>query len=189
MACTGYGKYQTVKWLVDNGADLTAKRWTKETALMRAARFSDTMTIEFLLGKGLEIDAHPWGYTPLMIAVREGNWDGALCLVRHGADVNIADPDNNPPVLWAASAGNARVVNALLPKTKNINTKNVRAGMTPLMWATINEYDDPTIIQAFLNKGARVNSKADDGSTALSWAKKKGNTATVALLRKAGAKE
>jgi len=189
MACTGDGKYETVKWLIDNGADITAKRWTKETALMRAARFSDTLTIELLFARGLDIDAHPWGYTPLMIAVREGNWDGVLCLVSHGADVNIADPDNNPPVLWAASAGNEKVVNALLAKTKNINTKNVRAGMTPLMWATINEHDDPKIIQAFLDKGARVNIRADDGSTALSWAKKKGNTATVALLRKAGAKE
>jgi len=189
IACVGYGKYQTVKWLIDNGADVTAKRWTKETALMRAARFSDTMTIALLLSKGLDIDAHPWGFSPLMYAVRSGNWDAVLYLVNHGADVNIADDDNNPPVLWAAAAGNARAVRVLLPKTKNINSKNKRAGMTPLMWATMNEHDDPAIIRAFLDKGARVNSKADDGSTALSWALKKGNTATVALLRKAGAKE
>ena len=189
IACTGYGKYQTVKWLLDNGADVTAKRWTKETALMRAARFSDTMTINLLLDKGLDIDAHPWGFTPLMVAVRTGNWDAVLCLVHHGADVNIADEDKDLPVLWAASAGNAGVVKVLLPKTKDINTKNIRAGMTPLMWATMNEHDDPAIIQAFLAKGAKVNIKADDGSTALTWALKKGNTATVALLRKAGAKE
>jgi ankyrin repeat protein len=189
LACTGYGKYETVKWLIENGAAITAKRWNNETALMRAARFSDTATINLLLSKGLAIDAHPWGFTPLMYAVRAGNWDAVLCLVRHGADVNIADEDNDLPVIWAAVAGNAEVVNALLPKTKDINTKNVRAGMTPLMWATINEHDDPRIIKAFLDKGARVNSKATEGDTALSWALKKGNTATVALLRKAGAKE
>jgi len=59
--------------------------------------------------------------------------------------------------------------------------------MTALMWATYNEHDNPEIIQAFLDKGALVNIKAKDGSTALSWAMKKGNTATVALLKKAGA--
>ena len=61
--------------------------------------------------------------------------------------------------------------------------------MTPLMWATYNEHDSPQIIQAFLDKGADINIKAKDGSTALSWAMKKGNTETVALLKKVGAKE
>jgi ankyrin repeat protein len=56
------------------------------------------------------------------------------------------------------------------------------------MWAAYNEHDNVAIIQALLDKGANVNLKAKDGSTALSWALKKGNTATVALLKKAGAK-
>jgi ankyrin repeat protein len=189
IACSGYGQFKVVKWLIDNGADVTAKRWGNETALMRAAQFSDTMTINLLLSKGLDINAHPWGFTPLMYAVSSGNWAGVFCLLNHGADVNIPDEDNKPPVVWAAVAGNAEAVNALLPGTKNINTTNVRAGMTPLMWATYNEHDNPQIIQAFLDKGADVNIKAKDGSTALSWAMKKGNTETVALLKKAGAKK
>lgn len=189
IACLGYGRYETVKWLLDEGADPTARRWGAETALMRAAEFSDTMTINLLLSKGLDVNAHPWGITPLTYAVRMGNWDAVLCLVNHGADVNIADEDNDTPLQWAAAAGNEEAVKAILPKTKDINTKNVRAGMTPLMWATVNEHDNTGIIQAFLDKGADVNIKAADGSTALSWALKKGNTATVALLKKAGAKK
>ena len=59
--------------------------------------------------------------------------------------------------------------------------------MTPLMWAVYNEHDNPQIIQAFLDKGALLNIKDKNGETALSWAMKKGNTATVALLKKAGA--
>jgi ankyrin repeat protein len=189
IACSGYGQYKTIQWLIDNSADPLAKRWGAETALMRAAQFSDTMTINLLLSKGLDINAHPWGFTPLMYAVRMGNWPAVLCLVNHGADVNIADENNNPPVQWAAVADNAEAVNAMLPGTKNINAPDIRSGMTPLMWATYNEHDSPQIIQAFLDKGADVNIKAKDGSTALSWALKKGNTQTVALLRKAGAKE
>jgi ankyrin repeat protein len=56
------------------------------------------------------------------------------------------------------------------------------------MWAVYNEYDNVEVIQAMLDKGADINIIAKDGSTALSWALKKGNTGTVALLKKAGAK-
>lgn len=188
MACSGYGKYATIKWLIDKGAKPSAKRWNTETPLMRSARFGDTMTIGLFLSLGFDINAHPWGMSPLMIAVRLGNWDAVGYLVRHGADASITDEDNNPSVMYAADAGNLEAVRLLMPGTKNINTTNVRAAMTPLMWATLNEHDDPAIIQAFLDKGAKVNVKAYDGSTALSWALKKGNTRTVELLRKAGAK-
>ena len=74
----------------------------------------------------------------------------------------------------------------MLTKAKKINVQG--SGFTPLMWAVYNEHDNVEIIRALLEKGAEVNVKADDGSTALSWALKKGNTGTVALLKKAGAK-
>ena len=189
IACSGYGMYNTVKWLMDNGANIHAKRWGAETALMRAAQLSDTMTIKLLLNKGFNINEHPWGFTPLMYAVRFGNWDAVFCLLNNGADVNIPDDDSTPPVMWAAIAGNEKAVNLMLPKTKAINTRSIRTNMTPLMWATYSEYDNPAIIQAFLDHGADPNLKTTDGSTALSWALKKGNTKTVALLRKAGVTE
>jgi ankyrin repeat protein len=40
-----------------------------------------------------------------------------------------------------------------------------------------------------LAKGAKVNFRAKDGSTPLSWARKKGNSETVAVLIRAGAKD
>lgn len=123
-----------------------------------------------------------------MYAVRMGNWNAVSFLVNHGADINITDDQNYLPVAWAAAAGNMEAVKIILPKTKNINTKKTRAGMTPLMWAVYSEYDNPAIIRAFLDKGAYINAVSDNGSTALSWTLKKGNTATVHLLRKAGAK-
>ena len=43
------------------------------------------------------------------------------------------------------------------------------------------------LYKVLLDNGALVNIKSKDGSTALSSALKKGNTETVALLRKAGA--
>ena len=187
IACMGSGRYETIKFLLDNGADPLAKRWGAETSLMRAAQSSDTMTIHVLLSKGVDINAHPWGSTALMYAIRYANWPCVFCLLDNGADPNIADPMNMTPLLFAAEENNLEAVKALLKKTKDINTIDSLAGMTPLMWATYNEHDNPKIIQALLDKGALVNIKAKNGSTALSWAMKKGNTKTVALLKKAGA--
>jgi uncharacterized protein len=187
IACIAGSPYTIVKWLIDNGANPKAKRWGGETALMRASQYSDTMTINLLLSKGLDINEHPWGFTPLMYAARSANWPAIFCLLNNGADANIPDPMNMTILLWAAEQNNLEAVKALVKKTKNINTVDSIAGMTPLMWAAYNEHDNPQIIQVLLDNGALVNIKAKNGSTALSWAMKKGNTATVALLKKAGA--
>lgn len=187
IACIGNGQYKNIKWLINRGADPLAKNYGKETALMHAAQFGDTMTIHLLLSKGVNVNENADGFTALIYATRNANWPCVFGLLNNGADPNIADYMNQLPVLWAAELDNIEAVNVLLKQTKNVNTIDSLAGMTPLMWATYNEHDNPQIIQALLDKGALVNIKAKNGSTALSWAMKKGNTSTVALLKKAGA--
>jgi uncharacterized protein len=188
IACGAGSSYATVKWLIENGANPLAKRWGSETALMRASQYSDTMIIRLLLTKGLDINAHPWGFTPLMYAARAANWPGIFCLLNNGADANIPDQTNSTILQWAAEQNNLEAVKALIKKTSNINTADGIGGMTPLMWAAYNEHDNPQIIQTLLDNGAKVNIKAKNGSTALSWAMKKGNTETVALLLKTSIK-
>jgi ankyrin repeat protein len=187
IACIAGSSYTNVKWLIDNGANVKAKRWGGETALMRAVQYCDTMTIHLLLSKGFDIDAHPWGNTPLMYAARSANWQAIFCLLNNGADANIPDPNNTTILLWAAEQNNLEAVKVLVKKTKNINTVDSITGMTPLIWAAYNEHDNPQIIQTLLDNGALINIKDKHGETALSWAMKKGNTATVALLKQAGA--
>jgi ankyrin repeat protein len=188
IACGAGSSYATVKWLIENGANPLAKRWGGETALMRASQYSDTMIIRLLLSKGLDINAHPWGFTPLMYAARSANWPTIFCLLNNGADANIRDQTNSTILQWAAEQNNLAAVKALLKNTNDINTIDGIGGMTALMWAAYNEHDNPRIIQSLLDNGAKVNIKDKNGSTALSWAMKKGNTGTVALLKKAGAK-
>jgi ankyrin repeat protein len=187
-ACGAGSSYVIVKWLIENGADPLAKRWGNETTLMRASQYSDTMIIHLLLSKGLDINAHPWGFTPLMYAARSANWPAIFCLLNNGADANIRDQTNSTILQWAAEQNNLEAVKALVKKTSDINTADGLGGMTALMWAAYDEHDNPQIIQTLLDNGAKVNIKDKNGSTALSWAMKKGNTETVALLMKARAK-
>jgi len=190
IACSEYGLYENIKWLLDNGADATVKRWNTETVLMRAVQFADTMTINLLLRKAGEFDVNtkPWGFTMLYTAIRMANWPVVLFLLDKGADPDIADPLNMLPIGWAAEMNNLEIVNALLKKSKNINKVDSNAIMSPLMLAVYSEYDNPKIIKALLDHGAPVNFRAKNGTTALSWAMKKGNTGAVALLKRAGAK-
>jgi uncharacterized protein len=188
IASIGYGKYDIIKSLLDNGADAKALNNKKESALMRAALFGDTSTISLLLSKGLDINAQDdAGQTALINSILNVNRLITIQLLDRGADPDLVSGFSLTAVSAAVTYNDTESVIAVLKKAKNIDAPD-DGGRTSLMWAAYNEHDNVAIIQALLDKGANVSLKAKDGSTALSWALKKGNTATVALLRRAGAK-
>ena len=188
IAAVGHGKYETVKLLIDKGANALAVNERKENALIRAALFGDTATISLLLNKGIAIDALTAdSLTALLNATFNVNTPVVIQLLERGADPDLVGAFGLTALSSAVTYNDLVSVKAILKKAKKIDLKGIR-GITPLMWAAYNEHDNVDIIKAMLDKGADVNIKADDGSTALTWALKKGNTETVALLKKAGAK-
>jgi ankyrin repeat protein len=188
IAAVGTGNYESVKFLIDHGADPSALNNRKENALIRAASFSDTATISLLLGKGLPIDAVTVDSSvALLNAVMNVNRPVVLQLLERGASPDQKCFLGFTPLFAAAIFYDRESAMALLKKSKNINAQD-GGGNSLLMWATYNEHDDVDFIQALLDKGADVNIKSKNGTTVLDWAMKKGNTATVELLKKTGAK-
>ena len=188
IASIGHGKYDAIKLLIDKGANVLAVNNRKENALVRAALFGDTATISLLLGKGLDINAFTLDSTTALInAVLNANKPVIFQLLEKGADADVLSFFGLTPLSFAVIFTDAEAVRAILKKTKKVNAMDV-GGNSVLMYAGYNEHDDVEMIQALLDNGADVNIKAKDGATPLSWASKKGNTATVALLKKAGAK-
>jgi ankyrin repeat protein len=183
IGCVGTNRYEIVKFLIDKGADPLAKNRNKETTLIRAAQFGDTATISLLLRKGVEVNAkEQGGTTALYQAIFNSNREVALQLLESGADPDIP-VDVIPSALCAAVIfDDIEVVKAILKKTKNEIA--VRAS---LVFAAYNEHDNTQIIQLLIDNGADVNFKGPNGVTVLGMAMQKGNTATVALLKKAGA--
>ena len=60
---------QTVKFLIDHGADVNAKTAQGFTALIYASRDGFLKTAEHLITNGAEIDAQTsFGYTALMVS-------------------------------------------------------------------------------------------------------------------------
>jgi len=188
IAAVGHGKYDAVKLLLDKGANASAVNNRKENALMRAALFGDTNTITLLLSKGLDINAIAVDSSSALVnAVLNANKQIIFQLLDRGANPDITTFMGLTSLSLAVIFTDAESVKAILKKSKKVNAMD-NEGTTVLMYAGYNEHDDVEMIQALLDKGADVNIKSKSGATALSWASKKGNTATVALLKKAGAK-
>ena len=188
IASVGQAKYETVKFLLDKGADASAVNNRKENALIRAALFGDTATISLLLSKGIDMNALSGdSTTALLNAALNVNSPVVIQLLERGADADKICVYRLTALAASVTYNDLESVKAILKRTKKVNAQD-SDGHSILMWAVYNEHDNVEIIQALLDKGADVNMKANDGSTILSWALKKGNTATVALLKKAGAK-
>lgn len=188
IASIGHGKYDAIKLLLDNGADPSALNNKKENALIRAALFGDTATISLLLSKGIDVDATTAdSSTALFNATLNANRPVIFQLLERGADPDKICFFGLTPLTGAVLFSDPESIKAILKRSKKVNARDA-GGNTVLMYAGYREQDNVDVVQALLDKGADVNLKARDGATALSWASKKGNTATVALLKKAGAK-
>ncbi len=90
-----------------------------------------------------------------------------------------------PALAMAAVQGNLAQVRELLARGADPNRRGAR-GLTPLMAATVREFQDPALIEALLNKGAEVDARDELGRTALDWALLQGETDVVRKLRAAG---
>jgi hypothetical protein len=178
-------------WLIDKGADL--KKCTADNSLVYiAAASGDTAILGFLLRSGFRAnDTVAFGDYPINSALNFRSFATLKMLVDSGADVNV-QPMTVPtlpalvgftPLMSAALSNDKPSFLYLLGHGANPNLKN-KKGFTALMLLEASEIDDPDMTLALLQHGAVPAEKAPDGSTALYYAEKKGNTPSVAILKK-----
>ncbi|QDK39488.1 ankyrin repeat domain-containing protein [Bdellovibrio sp. NC01] len=111
------------------------KSKTEEPLLLQAARTGDLGTIarEILAGADVDQKNHR-GYSPLMLAAYNDQYDAALLLIEAGADVNSADKGGNTVVMGAAFKGHTEIMQLLLRQGARIDSKNF-ANQTALDFA------------------------------------------------------
>ena len=147
---------QTVRKLIEDGADVNARDAEGNTPLILASFYASPKCVEILLEKGADANAaNKAGVTALIRAAT--NDEKTLLLVNAGAKVRVrtADLGNTPLVLAARRAGNSRTVKLLLARGADAREPN-NAGVSPIIAGAAS--GDLETVQFLLDAGA----KADD---------------------------
>ncbi len=126
MTVARTGNVEAAKVLLAHGADVNSKeQWRQQTPLMWAVAESHPEMAQELIAHGADVNARQvtwnwerqitkeprekWmplgGLTPLLFAARQGCLDCARILLKAGAEINAADPNNISPMLMAIING------------------------------------------------------------------------------------
>lgn len=177
-----YGQGEVAECLIARGADVN------DGSLAYAVAAKHPAMVEFLLSKG----ARPGG-DPLVQAVTDGNVELARVLIDKGADVDAkgvnvigGEPSisdcgkyGETPLGVACQRGCLEVVNVLLEHKANVNLKS--RYYYPLGCAAA--AGQKTIVGILLSRGAKVDTKDDDGKTAADLADENGHKDIGDIIR------
>lgn len=199
LAASVLGNTDSVRYLLEYGADLNAADEFGDDALMRAAAMGDTEMTELLLMKGADARrVDKAGFTALQMAQSFTDQSRVNLLLKAGADVSAANTfsgivKNGPialthltPLMFAVPFGHADTLDALLKAGARVNDVDVRK-MSPLMLAIASDQAKPATIRRLIAAGADVNAKDQNGESVLDWARKFKQPEIVSLLQRAGA--
>ena len=163
------GAVRTVKWALDNGADVDARNENGWTALMLAAKHVRKKCLTLLLDRGADVNArNDDGRTPLMVVATETLIPEFMTiLLDQGADINALDDDGYTALMFIAARGSAECVELLLDRGADINAQDV-CGKTALMQIMLTAYRIRTeCVELLMDRGADVLVRNLHGQTAL----------------------
>ncbi|HRI13800.1 MAG TPA: ankyrin repeat domain-containing protein [Verrucomicrobiota bacterium] len=191
--------FAQVKRLVEAGAEVDPVRLPsspfepRDTPLSLAAFSGDERTVEFLLDRGAapgvagETNSP---FSPVAGAALAGRERILKMLVARGGSVNCDDDFAGHALNIASYARHTHLIPYLLEQNIDLHKRaSFGEGVPPMVWSAYDETGDPSFARALLERGLDVNEPSSAGSTALSWALRRGETPLVAFLRSRGATE
>ncbi|XP_026377442.1 ankyrin-3-like [Papaver somniferum] len=173
------GHLDTVRYLLEKGANADASDGTNETPLQYAAREGDTKLMAFLLSKGAQIDVATRLGTALQMAAVFSHQDAVKMLLIHGANPNIGSHENMLKPLYSAIYTKSWESVELLLKA-GADPNDVSCGNSPLVAAARAGRAD--VVTRLLEAGADPNYKMNAGLTALERAAVFCNYQSVGVL-------
>lgn len=195
------GYLNVMKFLLANGASLTATDGGGPSPIYSAASKGQLSALQLLLDAGADINSVSGEGTALFAAVINKNDTVTDYLLSKGADPNIEGNDGRAPLHVAAEKGYTNAIAMLLdhgadidittrdgvkfsqPRQHGAGIYSISYSGTPLSFAIAQE-DEPTV-QLLLSRGANVNPKIV-GNSPLILAAMMGDTNLVHTLVKAG---
>ena len=157
MYAAALGSLDTMRLLLDKGADINARSAVGATALMWAA--ADAAKVRLLVERGADVKiVSESGRTALLLAaMSDQSAETVRLLLQRGADARIIDREQTSTLVAAAFGNDADTVRQLIAAGAPVNAATV-GGNTPLMSAAGN--GNLEAVQLLLKAGANVNAVA-----------------------------
>ncbi len=171
------GHKQVVELLIAKGADVKAGDDANKKPLHYAAEKGHKEIAELLIAHGADVNAKDnEGRTPLHCVAEEGYTEIAELLIAHGADINAKDAQGWTPLDLAMERGHQGIIR-LLSKSGDVSISINMAAYA----------GDLQRVEKFIDEGADVDAKDEEGQTALHHAAKGADIEMVELLIAKGA--
>ena len=150
------GNREAVRALLKDGVDVNTTQADGMTALHWAAQKGDVELAKILLyaSANLKATTRIGGYTPLLIASKNGDAAMIDTLTRSGADANGATMNGTTPLMLASAAGKPAAVKTLIEHGANVNAKEAVKGETALTFAAA--FGRADVIRVLTAHGADV---------------------------------
>jgi ankyrin repeat protein len=148
------GDTPAVRALLKNGADVNTAQGDGMTALHWAALKGNVELARMLVyaGANLRATTRLGGYTPLLMASKNGDAAMIAALLEGGADPNTATTNGTTPLMFAAASGNTAAVKTLLDHGADVNAKEKARAETALTFAAA--YGRADVIRLLAAAGA-----------------------------------
>lgn len=150
---------------------------------MLASAGGHTEIVKLLLAYGSDVNEKDSNNqaTALIGASAYGYVEIMNLLIKKGADPNAKNRDGLTSISIAAINGHLGAVKVLIEAGANIDVQDEKYGANALIGAAANGHD--AIIKLLLDHRAKVNLRANNGLTALGFAKEKNRKSTVQHLQ------
>ena len=130
------GNIDTVRWLLDHGADANSRQDDLWTPLHLTAWRGRPKVARALLERNADIHSRSDdGRAPLHMASEFGHPDVVQLFLEHGADMYARDDEGSTPLHLASSNGRIEVVRLLLEHGVNPDVEDI-GGLTPFQIAS-----------------------------------------------------
>jgi ankyrin repeat protein len=193
--------FETVKILLNSGADPNLVDSAKESSFFKASDCNDTSILKFFILEKADINlGDARGFTPLMqAALNSGDNNGSIgLLLKSGARVVEKDSDGKTALMYAAEAGMAGTTELLLKHGADPNQRD-DSGKTALRHAMENTYPSDScnvygenrlcfaeffeIADLLIRYGAKIRAADSLGITPLDYAVKMGFDSIIEFIR------
>ena len=155
---------QTVRSIVESGADVNAFGSDGTPALHWFIRVDDVETARFLVDAGADATLpNRYGVTPLYLAAANGNSEIIRILLDAGADPNEVDPTGETVLMAAVRVGKPGAVRLLLDRGASVDTRDPNYEQTALMFAVRGGHNE--VVQLLVDRGADVAAVTRIGNT------------------------